>query len=300
MLKECYEDEVPRFFAAFEEEFLAEHESDLRELKPMSLHEHLKQNKIAQLYLSNKYRLSLSAVAFFNLVQFLENNEKQGGSVIMGIIQEHLHIVTVDRVAPDQNSLAKLLVRANAEEDHPAEDEGIPGHNPGSANTDNTARSAVLTRLKLGPMAREQELLDDVRGELAEDDTLSPPPPGKPTYLQHFETMIKREEGEDFPTAADVPYPPSTARDVALEVHKVKENRDRFKIEGRTGGVGAGVSVSMYTVHNSHGKQVTHVTLFRAVTTKLTVSLASSPWTFPPTISLLLLALTSPLSESGP
>lgn len=64
--------------------------------------------------------------------------------------------------------------------------------------------------------------------------------------------MIKKEEDEDAPTRADIPYPPSTARDVAMEVQKVKENRDRFKIEGRTGGVGPAVSVCMFTFHNTH------------------------------------------------
>lgn len=36
-----------------------------------------------------------------------------------------------------------------------------------------------------------------------------------------------------------------------MEVQKIKENRDRFKIEGRTGGVGPGVSVTMFTFHNT-------------------------------------------------
>ena len=237
---------------AFEEEFSAEHSDDLRALKPLSMVEHLEQNKTAQLFLNNRYRLSVSTMAFYSMVQFLEAKDKQGGSVIIGIIQQHLNVVTVDRAAPDQNSLARLLGRASIEEDFPAEDEGIPGHNPGSANTDSSARSAVLTRLKLGPLPMEQELMDDVRGELAEEDAKEPPPPGKATYVQHFESMIKREEGEDYPTTADIPYPPSTARDVALEVQKVKENRDRFQIKGRSGGVGAGISIAMYTIHNDN------------------------------------------------
>lgn len=39
-----------------------------------------------------------------------------------------------------------------------------------------------------------------------------------------------------------------------MEVQKVKENRDRFKIDGRdgrTGGVGPGLSVTMFTFHNT-------------------------------------------------
>jgi len=36
-----------------------------------------------------------------------------------------------------------------------------------------------------------------------------------------------------------------------MEVQKIKENRDRFKIDGRTGGIGPQVSVCMFTLHNT-------------------------------------------------
>ena len=249
--------DASRFFEAFAGDFEAEHPDDIRVLKAISLPEHLGENRVATIYLSNKYRLTLSNMAFTNLVQFLEINEKQGGSVIVRILMENLKVVTVDRIAPDQNALAKLVQRADVVEDFPGEDEGIPGHNPGSANTDNAARPAVLTKLKLGPMQMEAELLEDVRGDLNDEDVKEPPRGGNPSYSEHFETMIKREEGEDYPTADDVVYPPSRARDVALEVQKVKENRDRFKIEGRTGGAGAGISIAAYTIHNASEMQVT-------------------------------------------
>ena len=251
MMKEYFLSDAPRFFEAYAGDFETEHPDDLRELKSMSLTEHLEENWVSTIYLTNKYRLSFSNAAFLNLVQFLEINDKQGGSVIMRILMEHLKIVTVDRVAPDQNAFAKLVQRADVVEDFPAEDEGIPGHNPGSANIDNAARPSVLTKLKLGPMPMEAEFLDDVRGDLADEDTKDPPRFGRPSYVEHFETMIKREEGEDYPTTDDINYPPSRARDVALEVQKVKENRDRFKIDGRTGGAGAGVSIAAYTIHNA-------------------------------------------------
>ena len=250
LIKEYYVGDAPRFFEAYAGDFEVEHPDDLREMKPISLPEHLGENWVSQIYLTNKYRLTLSNTAFFNLVQFLEINEKQGGSVVMRILNEHLKIVTVDRIAPDQNAFTKLTQRADEVEDFPAEDEGIPGHNPGSANVDNIARPSVLTKLKLGAMPMEAELLEDVRGDLADEDAKEPSRFGKPSFLEHFETMIKREEGEDYPTTADITYPPSRARDVALEVQKVKENRDRFKIDGRTGGAGAGVSIAAFTIHN--------------------------------------------------
>ena len=193
-------------------------------------------------------------MAFLNLVQFLESKEKEGGAVIVGVIQSHLQVITVDRVAYDQNSLARLLKRARANEDYPAEDEGIPGHNPGSANVDRTAGSTVLTRLKLGLMPLESDLVGDVRAELEEEDAKDPHAIGQDSLVQHFEQRIKREESEDAPTRSELQLPPSIARDVAMEVQKVKEDRDRFKIEGRTGGLGPGVSVTMFTFHNTNDR----------------------------------------------
>ena len=226
----------------------------MRALQLISLPEHVLSNDTAKIYRNNKYRITLSQVAFFNLIQFLESKERDGGAVIVGVIQSYLQVITIDRVADDQNSLARLLRRARANEDYPAEDEGIPGHNPGSANVDRSAGSTVLTRLKLGHMPLESELIGDVRAELEEEDAKSPPGAGQHSLVQHFEQRIKREESEDAPTRSELQLPPSIARDVAMEVQKVKGDRDRFKIEGRTGGVGPGVSVTMFTFHNTYDR----------------------------------------------
>ena len=193
-------------------------------------------------------------MAFLNLVQFLESKEKDGGAIIVGVVQSYLQVITVDRVADDRNSLARLLKRARANEDYPTEDEGIPGHNPGSANVDRSAGSTVLTRLKLGQMPLESDLMSDVRADLEEEDARNPPGTGQDSLVHHFEQRIKREDSEDAPTRSEMQLPPSIARDVAMEVQKVKEDRDRFKIEGRTGGVGPGISVTMFTFHNTYDR----------------------------------------------
>ena len=187
-------------------------------------------------------------------MSFLESREQDGGAVIVGVIQSFLNVVTVDRTADDQFSLAQLINRARTVEDFPAEDEGIPGHNPGSANLERTGGSTVLTRLKLGPTAMESDLMGDVRAELEDEDAKNPPPAGQDSLVQHFERRIKREESEDAPSRTELQLPPSIARDVAMEVQKIKEDRDRFKIETRTGGVGPGVSVTMFTFHNTYDR----------------------------------------------
>ncbi len=240
------------FFDTYRPIFENEHEDDLRRLRPLSLPEHLEDSQIVKIYHGAKYRVTLSQVAFFNLIHFLESKEREGGAVIISILQRRLNIVTVEHAADDQSSLTKLLDRARNGEDHPAEDEGIPGHNPGSGNADRNAGSSVLTKLKLGPLPMEPELLGDVRMELAEVDAKNPPANGQISLSELFEHQIKREESEDAPNRSDVPLPPSLARDVAMEVQKVRENRDRFKIESRTGGVFPSVSVVMFTFHNTY------------------------------------------------
>ena len=209
-------------------------------------------NHTAKLYRDNKYRLPLSEVAFTNLIRFLESKAKAGGDLIVQIMSNYLNVVTVDRAADDLPALTQRLNRAKNVENFPAEDEGIPGHNPGSANLERSAGSSVLTRVKLGALPMEKELMEDVRAELEDEDAKNPPPAGQNSLVQHFEQRIKREESEDAPTRNELMLPPSIARDVAMEVQKVKEDRDRFKIEGRTGGVGPGVSVTMFTFHNTY------------------------------------------------
>lgn len=244
--------------------FENEHEGDLRGLQAIALPEHVGTNEIAKIYQSQRYRATLSQTAFFNLIQFLESKEKEGGPVIVGILQSRLKVVTVERTAEDQFSLAKLLERARHREDFPAEDEGIPGHNPGSAKLDSAAGSAVLTKLKLGQVILDAEGRQDVLGDLEDEDKANPPAPGQPSLVETFEQRIKREESEEVPGRTELPpRPPPLARDVAMEVQRVKENRSRLKISGRTGGVGPAMNVVMYTLHNTNDGYVSSVLVAR-------------------------------------
>ena len=226
----------------------------MRTLQSVTLPDHVTSNDTAKIYRENKYRLTLSAMAFYNLIRFLESKEKEGGSLLTAILQNNLNVVTVDRAADGQSAFAQKLNRAKNVEDFPAEDEGIPGHNAGSANLEQAAGSSVLPRVKLGALPMEKDLMEDVRGDLEDEDEKNPPVAGQASLVQHFEQRIKREESEDAPTREELRMPQATARDVAMEVQKVKEDRDRFKIESRTGGVGPGVSVTMFTFHNTYGR----------------------------------------------
>ena len=126
--------------------------------------------------------------------------------------------------------------------------EGIDGAFNGVTNSDITDNNALL---KLGMMPMESDLAQDVRAELEDEDAKNPPPLGKNSLVEEFDQNIKREDSADAPNRNEIPLPPSRARDVIMEVQKIKENRDRFRIEGRTSGVGVGVSVCMFTFHNT-------------------------------------------------
>lgn len=172
----------------------------------------------------------------------------------MKLIEAHMHIVTVDRaVAGVERSLAAMMARKGGDYDMPGEDEGIPGHNPGSANTDRNAPN-VLARLALGPLPMDPDAMEDIRADLQDEDARDPPKPGQNSLVEEFEQRIKQEPTEDAPTREQVPLPPPIARDIAMEVQKIREHRDRFKIDPKTGGVGPGVSVCMYTFHNTHDR----------------------------------------------
>jgi transcription initiation factor TFIID subunit 5 len=251
LIGDFYPRDGKEFFDRFKTPFQAEHEHDLRALQPLTEPEHLQQNDIAQLYRDNKYRLTMSSFAFTNLILFLEQREREGGMLIVNLISNFLDIRTIDRQsAGGSRGLQRLLAERNGEQEFPAEDEGIPGHNPGSANLDKNAPT-VLSKLSLGPLPLEGDMMEDIKAELQDHDSSHPPAAGQNSLIDEFEQRIKREPMDDAPSREALPFPPSTARDVAMEVQKVKENRDRFKVEGRTGGVGPGVSVTMFTFHNT-------------------------------------------------
>ncbi|KAL9089557.1 MAG: hypothetical protein Q9159_002435 [Coniocarpon cinnabarinum] len=241
------------FFAFHKSHFQREHEADLRALEMVKHPEHLDDNETAKIYRHNLYRLTLVETTHFSLLNFLESKERAGGSVIISILQTHMHIVTVDRAATTDRSFASVLSRRGLTESLPEEDEGIPGHNPGSANTDRNA-PPVLARLNLGPLPMDAEAAGDVRDELEDADAVDPPLAGQPSLIEELDKQIKRESSEDAPSRDTLPLPKPLARDVAADVQRIKDYRDRYQLPARGSasvGSGPGVSVTMYTFHNT-------------------------------------------------
>ena len=211
------------YFDRFRNYFEEEHKDDIRTLQSVTLIDHVSSNETAKIYRENKYRLTLSTVAFYNLIRFLESKEKEGGNLIVFILQNNLNVVTVDRAADSQSIFAQKLNRAKNIEDFPAEDEGIPGHNPGSANLEQTAGSSVLPRVKLGALPMDKDFMEDVRGDLEDEDEKEPPMPGQNPLAQHFEQRIKREESEDAPTRDELRILPALPETLLWKCRKLKK-----------------------------------------------------------------------------
>lgn len=237
---------LKRFSAPFEQI----HGEHLRIFETVKLQQQINENEVARLYRNEKYRIPLNNSAYFNLVTFLESNDKNGGAIILYLLQTFCEVKALDRGPLNQYSFEAIIKQAQGGADAETEDqlEGVPGAFTGVINKDIQNNNAAL---KLGMMAMESDLAADVRIELEELDAKVPPAVGQQSLVDAFDRTIKREDSADGPSRAEIPLPPSRARDVTMEVNKIRENRDRFKIEGRTGGVGPGVSVCMYTFHNT-------------------------------------------------
>ncbi|KAM0176333.1 hypothetical protein ACHAPF_004984 [Botrytis cinerea] len=237
------------FLKEFKDQFQQVHADELTTFDTISLPQQINDNTITKLYLSSKYRIPLNTHVYFNLITHLESNSKQGGSVIIYLLQTYCEIRETKRGPIDQFSFEAIINQAHGVEPEESDlQEGIPGAFTGVTNKDIQNNNA---KLLLGPMALEDELAADVRADLDEEDSKNPPELGKPSLVELFDQSIKREEGVEGPGRNEIPYPPSRARDVTMEVQKIKEHRDRFKIESRNGGVGPAVSICMFTFHNT-------------------------------------------------
>lgn len=250
MLVQGFSDDAKSYFRAYKPQFERVHADELKKLELVTSTAHVLEDSVAKLYRDNKYRLPLNTNAYFNLVTFLEANTKQGGTVVLHILQTFCKINETQRGPIDQFSFEAIINRAQGLDlsDIGDAQEGITGGFTGVSNQDVLNNNAPI---RLGVQPLDQDLVSDTRAELDEEDKKNPPEAGQLSLVETFDQRIKREESADALGRLEIPYPAAKARDVEMEVQKIKEFRDRFKIEGRTGGIGPAVSVCMFTFHNT-------------------------------------------------
>lgn len=241
--------EAENFLKQFGTHFEKIHSDHLRLFETIKLPQHILENEVTRLYHKEKYRLAINQTAYYALTTFLDTNTTKGGTIVLYIISTYLTIKKTERDPLNMYSFEAIIKQARATSLEDVEEaEGIPGVFTGVINKD---IDSEMKELKLGMLAMEPELAGDVRAELEDLDAKEPPVAGRSSLVEIFDKTIKREDSADAPARLDIPLPPSRARDVVMEVQKIRENRDRFKIEGRTGGVGPGVSVCIFTFHNT-------------------------------------------------
>ncbi|OTB02584.1 hypothetical protein M426DRAFT_322510 [Hypoxylon sp. CI-4A] len=232
--------------------FEKSHPDELKALSTITLAQHVKENALAKAYLENQYVIPISKSIIGNLFYFLERDTEQC-AILIDIIHTHCRVDSVDRGPIEPFSFEAIYRRArNQELDEVDVQEGIPGVSVRSGLSNRNVLDNVAA-LKLGPLPMDPELRLDLEPELTEEDKLHPPREGLSTLTAEFNALhpIKRED--DGPSRDNYPYPPSRARDVVMEIQKIREYRDRFRIDGRTGGTGPGVTVCMNTFHNHLG-----------------------------------------------
>lgn len=252
LIAQNFSEEAKHLLTTLRSQLAPAHQDDLNLFASITLPQQLRENATVKRYRENKYRIPLNQSISGNLFHFLEREADAGGTIITYILQTFCQIHVSARGPIEPYSFEAIFRRAqNMELEELDAQEGIPGVFTGVSNKDLLDAS---TPLKLGPLPMEPELRDDVRAELVEEDQLNPPSDGRPTLVEEFDRKIKREDSADVPSRTELPLPPSRARDVVMEMQKVRENRDRFRIEGRTGGIGIGVSICMFTFHNTLGR----------------------------------------------
>ena len=255
LVQEGHSELADQFFETFKSSIPDQHSTELNALKFVRLPEHIESNETAQIYRkdNNKYRLTFPEHTNYVLMMFLEEKLTSGGGVILQIISNCIDLKPTSRVKSQNPAITALLARVGLA-DVQDEEEGILGHHPGSANTHPDA-PRVLERLHLGPLPMDAELMEDVRGDLEDEDTVNPPKPGNVTLVEEFDEKVRLASLQDQPSRDAVPLPKPLARDVDAEVLRIKEHRDRFRIPPQAPGAGAkdlGLSVPMFTFHNTH------------------------------------------------
>ncbi|KAF3937222.1 Xenin [Dactylella cylindrospora] len=248
--------DAKRFAESNDQDFKTKHSFDLRNLYSINAAHQVEENDVAKLYTENKYHVTLTATTHNLLMLYLNEYTKQGGEVVISILNTNVQLNKVER-PPSFGFFS--------DDDMMGDNEGIPGHISKDGET------KELPNLKLGMLPMDKDLIADVEDELsAEDAREKERREGElgattgPTYLETFQQHIKREESEDTPMRDDVPLPPYKQTDIDAEVRSVKEYRDRYRLttisatakqtpglEGPTM-TGALPSVLTYTFHNTN------------------------------------------------
>ena len=222
-------------FDSLKDEHIIMHGYDIRELAGVALPAHLEQNKLAVLYRQNKYRLGLSRTTFDLLLNFMFENEAEGGAIVMRLLNQYVQIEVISG-RPGQT---------------PNVNEGIQGHNTNQADDFNTQK------VKLAEMPLDKDMQVDVEMELSDEDARQAaaalnaqiPSATEGSLASDFRKIKKEVVDAEQPGRDTMPFPPYRGVDILTEVENVKDARKRIALGPAPAAL---PSVCMYTFHNTH------------------------------------------------
>ncbi|CCC68304.1 hypothetical protein NCAS_0B02200 [Naumovozyma castellii] len=136
-----------RFFDKFSSDFRILHGTEINRLFSVNSVDHIKENEVASAFQSNRYRITISRTTLNLLLYFLNENESVGGSLIIGIINQHLDPNVMD-VVLEKEKLA----------------DGIKLLSDGNAGKINSELNSA--EVKLGPFPKDEEFVKEIETEL--------------------------------------------------------------------------------------------------------------------------------------
>lgn len=218
------------FLDAFKDDHTVLHGAEVAQIAALAVPEHLAENPLAQAYRAAKYRVPVSKTTMNLLLYFLHENDAVGGSVLIRIINQHIHpMVLLTRPARvDQEGEASAA-------------EGLPGYVAATNEIDRFNDQPV----SLGRAAVDPDVDRELRAELRVKDETSEPVNGK-TLVDEYNDMTRPDSDAPEP----LPLPMKDASDIKRMVLEVEDSRHRVRL----GAVqAASPLVCMYTFHNTHG-----------------------------------------------
>lgn len=216
-----FSDHAKKFYDKFKGDHEILHGNELKQLSGLSLPDHLTENKLAQDFRNNKYRIIISKTSMNLLLYFLHENEAVGGAILIRIINQYLNPI-IKITQPDK---LELEGEANPEEGIIEEFNEQP--------------------VSLGKAPLDQDTQQEIEAELKVKDEKSEPVNGK-TLVEEFQEM-NQTEGEVH--TQPLPLPLKDADDIRRYILEVEDSRAKINLNTIQA---TPPSVCMYTFHNSN------------------------------------------------
>lgn len=185
------EAEAKRFLDAHKGDFERMHAVEMEQIEMVKDLSHLKENPVAQAFLSNKYHLNMGKYAFDLFISFLEANNLV---IILKIVNQFLDI--------------KVFTGKISEE---AVDIGIIGATKFEFNKTPVMHGVHYVSPRVEELVTSEEQY-------------------KYEYLDQFLALLKKKKSENAPSQDRIPTPPQGSSQIAAEIEKLRDLAKRINV----------------------------------------------------------------------